>query len=560
MATEIIVSADFGETRAALLEDRRLVELFLERETHELVVGNIYKGRVENVLPGMQAAFINIGLERNAFLYVDDVHDGLNGDESGSGRIRSIDDVVAEGDEIIVQVNKGPIGTKGARVGTHLSIAGRYLVLMPTVEHIAISRRITSDGERQRLKDLAAKLCPKGMGVIVRTLAHDKTEADLAEDFRFLLGIWRKIQRRARTSPPPALLYKDFDLMYRLLRDEFTPEVTKFVIDGDVAYRTVLELADSISPALKRKVYQYSGPKPIFEFYGIEEQIERALEREVGLDCGGSIVIDHTEALTSIDVNTGRFIGTTDLADTVLQTNLEAAEEIARQLRLRDIGGIIIIDFIDMDKEAHRQAVLDAFNAALKSDKTRSHILGFTNLGLLEMTRKKVGEDILSRVQKTCSRCAGTGRVVSEETIAHRVQREVVTRAKATEDEALLITCHPAVAALLIGPNGAALHKLEQRTGKQLYVKGSHSLNSDEVDIFAGLRTEVERRAFPVHEGQVLEMEIEETHITNPKDGIARIEGYVIDVEDGGHYVGEQHEVEITRVFRTYAKGKLRSV
>lgn len=562
MAIEIIVSAGFGETRAAVLEDRRLVELFLERETHELVVGNIYKGRVENVLPGMQAAFINIGLDRNAFLYVDDALDFQNGAEPSSerARIRSINDVVTEGQEIIVQVNKGPIGSKGARVGTHLSIAGRYLVLMPTVDHVAISRRITSDGERQRLKDIAAKLCPKGMGVIIRTLAQGKDEANLAQDFRFLEGVWRKIQRRARSHAPPSLLYKDFDLMYRLVRDEFTPDVTKFVIDGDAAYRTVLDLMDSLSPALKRKVYHYSGSKPIFEFYGIEEQIERSLQREVRLDCGGYIVIDHTEALTSIDVNTGRFIGTTDLADTVLQTNLEAAAEIAHQLRLRDIGGIIIIDFIDMDKDSHRQAVLEAFTDALRADKTRSHILGFTNLGLLEMTRKKVGEDIAARMQKTCRHCGGSGRMLSEDTIAHATQRAIITRARATDDVALLVVCHPAVAALLIGPNGSTLHKLEQQTGKALYVKGSHTRDTDDVEIVTGDRETLELRAFPVHKGQVLDMHIEEPHITNPKDGIARIEGYVIDVENAGHYVGEQRKVEITRVFRTYAKGKLVSV
>lgn len=562
MDIEIIVSAGPGETRAAVLEDRRLVELFLERETSELVVGNIYKGRVENVLPGMQAAFVNIGLDRNAFLYVDDVIDRGNGADSGVGhaRVRSIDDVLREGQDVVVQVNKGPIGTKGARVGTHLSIAGRYLVLMPTVDHIAISRRITSEAERQRLKDIAAQICPEGTGVILRTLAEGKDREELAQDVKFLMGVWRKIQRRARSEKAPALLYKDFDLMYRLVRDEFSPEVTKFVVDGDGAYRTVLDLMDSLSPTLKRKVFRYTGPKPIFEFYGVEEQIGRALQREVRLDCGGSVVIDHTEALTSIDVNTGRYIGTTDLADTVLRTNLEAAQEIARQLRLRDIGGIIIIDFIDMDKESHRQAVLEAFSTALRPDRTRSHILGFTNLGLLEMTRKKVGEDIASRMLKTCPHCEGAGRMLSEDTLAYEIQRRLVEGARTSDDEAMLVICHPQIAALLIGPNGSALHKLEQQTGKAIYVKGSHTLDAQTVEIETGGRHELERRAFPVHPGQVLHMEIEEPHITNPKDGIARIEGYVIDIEDAGRCVGEQHKVEITKVFRTYAKGKLVSV
>src|SRR5690625_4917235 len=252
MKKEIVVNAGIGETRAAIREDRRLVELFLERENHQLVVGNIYKGRVENVLPGMQAAFVNIGLDRNAFLYVDDALEHRNGSDGGVGRtrVKSIKDVLKEGDEVVVQVAKGPIGTKGARIVTNLSIPGRYLVLMPTVDHIAISRRITDEDERERLKSIAKKVCPKGTGLIIRTLAQGKDEHDIAQDCRFLLSVWRKIQRRAETQPAPALLYKDFDLIYRLVRDELTPDVTKFIVDDDGAYRTILDLLDSLSPAM----------------------------------------------------------------------------------------------------------------------------------------------------------------------------------------------------------------------------------------------------------------------------------------------------------------------
>lgn len=559
MKKEIVVNAGFGETRAAIREDRRLVELFLERENHQLVVGNIYKGRVENVLPGMQAAFVNIGLERNAFLYVDDALEHRNGSDGGVGRtrVKSIKDVLKEGDEVVVQVAKGPIGTKGARIVTNLSIPGRYVVLMPTVDHVAISRRITDDNERERLKSIAKKVCPKGTGLIIRTLAQGKSEHDIAQDCRFLLSVWKKIQRRAATQPAPALLYKDFDLMYRLVRDEFTPDVDKFIVDDEGAYRTILDLLDSFSPAMKTRVYKYSGTKPIFEFYGIEEQIHRSLQRKVWLDSGGYIIIDHTEALTSIDVNTGRFIGTTDLSDTVFKTNVEAAKEIAHQLRLRDIGGIIIIDFIDMDSDAQRRRVLEEFEAALGKDKTRSHILGFTNLGLLEMTRKKVGEDITTRLQCLCPYCEGSGRVLSEETIAYRAQREIIKRARLTNDEALLVVCHPSVAAILIGPNGSALHRLEQQTRKVLYVKGAHVAHVEDVEIVSGDKRWVEQQAYPVRPGEVVDIHIEEPHITNPKDGIARIDGYVIDVEGGGQHVGQRHKVEITRVFRTYAKGKL---
>ena len=562
MKREIVVNASFGETRAAVLEDRRLVELFLEREAHRSVVGNIYKGRVENVLPGMQAAFVNIGLERNAFLYVDDALAHLNGSEEvvEAPRPRSIDDVLTVGQEIVVQVVKEPIGTKGARVVTNLTIPGRYLVLMPTVDHIALSRRITDEEERQRLKEIAKQIRPQGMGLIVRTLAVGKDADVLAQDCRFLLGIWEKIQRKAATSPAPALLYQDYDLVYRLVRDEFTPDVSRFVVDDETVYKTVLELLDSLSPSMKPRVYLYTGKKPIFEFYDIESQLERSLQRKVWLESGGYIVIDHTEALTSIDVNTGRFIGTTNLADTVLKTNLEAAVEIARQVRLRDIGGIIIIDFIDMESDAHRRQVLEALERALEPDKTRSHVLGFTSLGLVEMTRKKVAEDIGARLQRACPYCDGSGRVLSEETVAHKTQRELERRARVGREEAFLVTCNPLVAAQIIGPNGTLLRRLEERTGKTIYVKGAEGMHIEDVEIVAGTKAELEQRALPVREGQVLDMQVQEPHLTNPKDGIARIEGYVIDIEGGGRYVGQKLKVEITKVFRTYAKGKVRSV
>jgi len=562
MTREIIVNAGFGETRAAVLEDRRVVQLFLEREAHHSVAGNIYKGRVENVLPGMQAAFVNIGLERNAFLYVDDAVAHLNGSDelAEAPRVRSIDDVLTVGQEIVVQVVKEPIGTKGARVSTNLTVPGRYLVLMPTVEHVALSRRITDEEERHRLREIAREIRPPGMGLIVRTLAVGKDREVLEQDCRFLVGVWEKVQQRAQSTTAPALLYEDFDLVHRLVRDEFTPEVSRFVVDDEGVYKTVLELLDSLSPAMKPRVYLYTGSKPIFEFYDIEEQLERSLQRKVWLESGGYIVIDHTEALTSIDVNTGRFIGTTNLADTVLQTNLEAAVEIARQVRLRDIGGIIIIDFIDMESEAHRRQVLQALEQALEPDRTRSHVLGFTSLGLVEMTRKKVSEDIDARLHRACPYCDGSGRVRSEETVAHATQRELERRARTGREEALLVTCHPSVAAQIIGPNGTLLRRLEERTGKTIFVKGAEGMHIEDVEIVAGTRRELEERALPVREGQVLDMQVQEPHLTNPKDGIARIEGYVIDIEDGGRYVGQKLKVEITKVFRTYAKGRVRSV
>ena len=567
MKREIVINAGLGETRAALLEDRRLVEFYVERQEEQRVVGNIYKGRVENVLPGMQAAFVNIGLERNAFLYVDDALaykvDGENGSANGSGNgdrphVHSIKDILREGQHIIVQVTKEPIGTKGARVVTHVTLPGRYLVLMPTVEYVGVSRRIASEKERSRLKSVARKIKPKGMGLIVRTVAEGKSEEELEQDCKFLVGIWDRIQRRARKVSPPALLYKDYDLVYRLVRDAFTSDIDKFVIDNQEEYEKTLEILDTLSPQLKNRVYRYHEGPPIFESYGVERDIERALQRKVWLDCGGYIVIDHTEALISIDVNTGRYIGTTNLADTVLRTNLEAATEIARQLRLRDMGGIIIVDFIDMESKEHERMVIERLEREMRKDKTRTHILGFTNLGLVEITRKKVKQDIGDFLHKVCPLCEGSGQILSEATVAHRTQREIMKMAKETEAEAILVAVNPAVAALMIGAGGSNLKALEEKTGKTIFVKGTEEAAISDVRFLAvGSRAEVEEKALPVKVGQVLDVDVEEPHVSNPKDGIARLEGYVIDVEGAGRMVGQRLKVEIAKVFRTYAKARV---
>lgn len=579
MKREIVINAGLGETRAALLEDRRLVELFVERQEDQRVVGNIYKGRVENVLPGMQAAFVNIGLERNAFLYVDDAlaykvdgdaHEGngsgahngngsSNGKNGNGAKVHSIKDILREGQHVIVQVTKEPIGTKGARVVTHVTIPGRYLVLMPTVEYVGVSRRIHSERERNRLKAIARKVKPKGMGLIVRTVADGKSDEELAQDCRFLVGIWDRIQRRAKRMQPPALLYKDYDLVYRLVRDAFTSDIDKFVVDNQGEYDKTLELLDNLSPHLKNRVYLYHEGPPIFDSYGVEPDVDRALQRKVWLNCGGYLVIDHTEALVSIDVNTGRHIGTTNLADTVFKTNLEAATEIARQLRLRDMGGIIIVDFIDMESKEHEGKVLERLEREMRRDKTRTHVLGFTNLGLVEITRKKVKQDIGDFLHKVCPHCEGSGQVLSEATVAHRTQREIRKMARETSAEALLVAVNPTVAALMIGAGGSNLKALEEQTGKTIFVKGTEEYDIAQVNFLAmGSRSEVEAKALPVRQGDVVEVDVEEPHVSNPKDGIARIEGYVIDIEGAGRMVGKRLSVEIAKVFRTYAKGRIR--
>ena len=561
MYKEIIVNVGRGETRVAVREDRRLVELYIEREHDQKIVGNIYKGRVENILPGMEAAFVDIGLGRNAFLYVDDVlvpHNGHPGEHPVQGvHYHSIKDMLREGQEIVVQVTKEAMGTKGARVIGHLSLPGRYLVLMPTVDYIGISRRIEDEGERERLREIAKGVKPKDMGVIVRTAAEGRGEEELAKDCQFLLRLWNKLQTKARRYSAPALLYKDYDLVYRVVRDLFTAEADKFIIDSREEYERTLDFLDQVAPPLKEKVVLYTDSLPLFEAMGIEREIEKALQEKVWLDCGGYVVINQTEALVSIDVNTGKYTGSKNLAHTVLKTNLEAAAEIARQLRLRNIGGIVIIDFIDMESPEHKEKVLARLEEEVKLDKTKVHILGFTSLGLVELTRKKVKQPLSSQLQRPCPYCRGSGRVLSEETVAHRAERELAKAAQEKECEALLVSAHPSVAALLIGGNGSNLRRLEDEIGKAIYIKGCEELHLETVEIvIASSKEAVEEAAFPVKEGQILELEVEEPHATNPRDGIARLEGYVVNVEGAGDRVGDSIRVEITKVYRTYAKGR----
>ncbi len=562
MKKEIVINVGLAETRAAVLEEGRLVELYIEREEAERIAGNIYKGRVDNVLPGMQAAFVDIGQERNAFLYVDDALAYKNvqrdlDEPMERPKFRTIKDLLRPGQQIVVQVSKEAMGSKGARVVTHASLPGRYLVLMPTVDYVGISRRISDDTERNRLKQIAKKIRPKNMGLIVRTVAEGVDEAELEADFRFLVDIWAGIQGKARKASAPALLYKDHDLIYRIVRDLFSHDVDKFVIDAEPAYQSTLELLKLLAPDLRNRVYLYHEGPPVFEMYGVEPQVTAALQRKVPLASGGYLVIDRTEALTSIDVNTGRFVGSTNLADTVLRTNLEAASEIARQLRLRDIGGIIILDFIDMDTKEDERRVLQRLEEESRPDRSKVNILGFTELGLMEMTRKKVRQEIGEVLQRDCPCCAGTGHVLSEVTMAAQVQREVKKKARQAGVEAVLAEAHPAVAGLVIGPGGVSLRRLEEAVGKTVYMRGQDTFGLDEIRIAAGSNAEVLEQATPVKEGQVLELAVESAHTGNPRDGISRLKGYVVDIEGAGGRIGQHLQVEITKVFRTYAKGRM---
>lgn len=561
MRKEIIMNVSPGETRVAVLEDGRAVEVCFEREGMVRSVGNIYKGRVVNVLPGMNAAFVDLGLERNAFLYADDVR-RIGPQEAGEEEFEiprpSIRDMLREGQEIVVQMTKEPIGSKGARVTTALTLPGRYLVLMPTVDYIGVSRRIEDESERQRLRNLAGKLKPAKMGLIVRTAAEGAEAAELEADRDFLFNLWRKIQRKIKTAPTPSVLYHDHDLLYRVIRDLFTEEVDRLVIDLPAAYERALEMLKAFAPHLRGRLELYRGERPLFEAYGVEAEIQRALRPRVWLDCGAYLVFDETEALTVIDVNTGKFTGTTSLEDTVLRTNLEAAAEIGRQIRLRNLGGIIIVDFIDMETDEERKQVLAALEAALRPDKRKTKILGFTSLGLVEITRKKVNQSLAELLMDECPTCEGMGKVVSLYTLAMAAERRIQQLCGREEVEALLLGVHPSVAALLIGQGGANLAKLEEEFGRTIFIKGQEEVPPGEVRVLGrGPRSELAEMALPVEEGEVRDLEILERHAGNPEDGIARIEGYVIDVERGGRFVGQKVKAEIIRTFRTYAKARV---
>ena len=577
MSKLILVTVDYDETRAVVLEDGELVEIFIERPVQQRVVGNIYKGRVENVLPGMQAAFVNIGLERNSFLYVDDAMplrgdvdeefaDGDGGTAAPSRARRShgegkatISELLTPGQEILVQIAKEPIGTKGARITRHITLPGRHLVLMPDVEYIGVSRRIADEQERDRLKQLAARVRPENCGLIVRTVAEGAQESEMAADAAYLKRMWERIVERSKGAWAPSLLHRDLGLLQRVLRDWFDDDVEALWIDNKGEYERALDILDFTTPQLKERVRFYArSDQALFDFYGVEAELDKALKRRVWLKSGGYIVIDQTEALTAVDVNTGKFVGTTNLADTVFKTNMEAAAEIARQLRLRDLGGIIIIDFIDMDVLDHRQQVVAALEEALRKDRTRVHVLGLTQLGLVELTRKKSRQTLDEVLTRPCHYCEGRGKLLSEETMARRVRSEIRRTLRTASAEAALMEAHPSVAALLIGSGGAHLKELEKELGKAIYVRGNSEVHLEQMHLKAlGTREEVEALALPVHVGQTVELKVDEAHITNAADGIARVDGYVVDIEGAGKLVGKKVRVEITKAFRTYAKARV---
>ncbi|ABR48459.1 ribonuclease, Rne/Rng family [Alkaliphilus metalliredigens QYMF] len=480
---QIIASVSLIETKVALLEGQELVELYIDRKNSRRIVGNIYKGRVINVLPGMEAAFVDIGLEKNAFLYVKDaLSEEMFNQDVTKLKDLNIRELVKPGQEIVVQVIKEPISSKGARVTRNITLPGRYLVLMPYTDYVGVSRQIGNTAERDRLKSEIEEIKPANMGIIVRTVAAGKEKEDFKDDIKFLLKLWLKIEKDKKLGYPPKTIYKDFDILNRTIRDTFTKSIERFVIDSPEAYQQSLELVELISPHLKDKLKLYEEPIDIFEYYGIESQIQKALEKKIWLQSGGYIIIDLTEALTVIDVNTGKYVGSIDLEDTVFKTNMEATKEIAKQLRLRNIGGIIIMDFIDMTNPNQKQKVLELLEKELSKDRTRTKVLGMTQLGLVEMTRKKVRDRIESTLQTKCPTCEGTGRILCEQTMLTKLEKMMIRTQKHTNAAAAIVDVNPnTYEAMMV--YRTVIEEIELQTNIKVYFNKSSALSFDDLKV-----------------------------------------------------------------------------
>ncbi len=554
---EIVINVSPRETRIAVLENGRLVELHVERE--ERVVGSVFKGKVANVLPGMDAAFVEIGLDRNAWLHVGDIlFEG--GEDNGHTHKRPRDlkirDVAKPGQEILVQVVKGPRGTKGARVSTRMSLPGRYIVLMPDADNLGVSRKIEDPAERDRLKRIGDKVRPAGFGMIIRTEAEERTEEDLTQDLDLLLKQWQQITERSRQVKAPALIHQDLSLILKTIRDVVGADVDKLVLDSSDDYEKVREMLAILSPDLIDRVQLYQEPEPIFSRYGLEDEIERLLRRKVWLRSGGYITIDPSEALTAIDVNTGKFIGSTSLSDTILKTNLDAVQEIARQLRLRDIGGMIVLDFIDMSSARDRAQVMAALDKALKKDRTRTKVAHISPLGLIEMTRKRTGETVTDLITQTCDYCQGRGRTLSPETMSIQIERAIRRKCAENDYDAVLVHAHPEVCAHLIGPEGENVEAIERLLRRPIYVRARHDFHIEKFEVLPCDMMEIEKQLLPFRGGQVVECEVQKLELITAPRSAAWVDGYFVDLANGTRFQGSKIRVRLTDVRRSFALGE----
>jgi ribonuclease G len=485
MSIEILVNVAPRETRAAVMESDVLQEIYLERTSRRGLVSNLYKGRVSRVLPGMQAAFVDIGLERTAFLHVADIAGNQPDDTVVLPVVDDIRRLVSPGDDILVQVIKDPLGTKGARLTTFIALPSRYLVYMPRGEGIGVSTRIDDDLERQRLKGAMAALLPADTqgGYILRTASQGVSVESLREDMLYLEKLWRHVRGIALEAQSGSMVHEDLPLPLRVLRDELSRGVNRVLVDSARDHAQMVAFAAAFMPDAATRIELYNGPRPIFDLHGIEDEIARALQRKVTLKSGGHLVIDQTESMTTIDVNTGAYVGHRNLEETIFRTNLEAAVGIARQLRLRNLGGIIIIDFIDMRDESHRRQVLAALERALATDRAQTHIVSLSPLGLVEMTRKRTRESLEHLLCEPCPTCEGRGQVKSAETVCNEIFREIVRQSRQFASRELLILAHQDVVERLLDEESATLAELEAQVGRPIRMQVEALYGVDQYDV-----------------------------------------------------------------------------
>jgi ribonuclease G len=588
---QVLVSVDRGETRVALLEATgtpaaakrgrgrtggraranpaagyRVAELYFERRGNRSIVGNIYKGRVDNVLAGLEAAFVDIGLDKNGFLHVDEiVLPGIEIPRRGRGKEgggKKITDLLKPGQEVVVQVVKDPLKTKGARLSMELTIAGRYMVYTPTGEGVGVSKRL-EDRERDRLRKEAKALDLQDGGAIIRTAAHGARRADFERELQYLFKLHEVLQRRVEEATAPALVFQEADLSVRVVRDIFSADFERAVVDDDKQHHRLVSFFTRTAPELVDRVELYQEPVPLFEAYGVEKVISGLVSRRVDLPSGGYLMIDYAEALTVIDVNSGSFVGRgkqARLEDTITRTNLEAAEAVVNELRLRDIGGIIVIDFIDMARARNRDAVLKTLREALDQDRTKTFTAEISKLGLVEMTRQNVTEGVREIMTRPCPTCDGDGVVLSEETMAiefERRMRELAARAP-RKVEAFLVQMNPKVSGQFTGNGARVLHALEEETAKHFHFTGSEGLPLDHFEVvLEGTLDEVRDQAVPFRAGDEVLVSIVEPHMYAVDDAVAKIDGYIVSVRGGGAHVGEKRLVRIEEAGRTSATATL---
>lgn len=486
MSTELLINVTPSETRVAMIEAGVLQEIHVEREARRGIVGNIYKGRVSRVLPGMQAAFIDIGLDKAAFLHASDIvphTECVSENEKRQFQVRDISQLVHQGQDLVVQVVKDPLGTKGARLTTDITLPSRYLVFMPGASHVGVSQRIESEKERNRLKNTVSDYCDEFGGFIIRTAAEGASEAEISQDAAFLKRLWHKVIERRKKSKTKSMLYGELGLDQRILRDFVGTELDLIRVDSKLAFEKLKQFTTEFVPELTKKLEYYSGDKPIFDMYETENEIQRALDRKVELKSGGYLIIDQTEAMTTVDINTGAFVGRRNLEETIFNTNVEATQAIARQLRLRNLGGIIIIDFIDMLSEEHRRRVLQSLGSALEKDRVKTNINGFTQLGLVEMTRKRTRESIEHVLCGQCPTCEGRGAVKTVESVCYEILREITRVNRAYDSDKFVVYASVAVADALEGEESHALAELELFIGKQVKIQAEPLYIQEQFDV-----------------------------------------------------------------------------